>query len=348
MNKTLKNVLYILFIMIMLGALAVVFLNDRQRDEQNAEENRKLSDQTEQANVQARLDGTEILTDLAAMLTDVDSTAFVCWGDDELCGNGQYGLPDALVKKANDGLFSQIRNDFAKIQILDTGGLSINVANMGVSGESTLEIMARSGATKIELGEDFRIPPGLDKKQVLLIDEDGDRLHFVEQEEDRFGIVTIGGVPGNLYCNNDVSGGSVTLFARSSEGKSEEVDKYEEIFTEGADKYVERCPILFLSEEDDLSAGRFVSRLNSIIEKYGEGKYYAVVCTTAEDSLYDNALKSEFGDKYIRNDKAASKMSSSEFDELAAKVYSSLDAQGAFDKIKTAVNSAEKSLKELK
>lgn len=68
-----------------------------------------------------------------------------------------------------------------------------------------------------------------------------------------------------------------------------------------------------------------------------------MICTTAEDSDYDKALRDAFGDRYFRNDKRANEMTRGDYEDLAARIYESFDKQGIFNRIKSAVETAEKS-----
>ena len=286
----------------------------------------------------------------------------ICWGDDEMIGNGKYTLPKALESIANEKLLSSLSECFgSKVDIRADSVPSILINNMGVSNEGMEEILTRSGVDELEVGEWVLIPS--DKKPVNLVFRDGDTgntLHFGKQKETTFGKVEISGVEGVLTKGDGEYDEEHPRFAfvRDEKGDSFQAGMGTKIEVESATKFLGYIPILFLGEEslDTVdSVDEFVGDLERLVERYTEIEEedsepseklpYVVICTVDEDSELDESMREAFSDRYIRNDTNASEMKENDYKKLAQKVYTNLDGQGCFDQVKEMIENAAEELK---
>ena len=77
--------------------------------------------------------------------SQLETPAFVCWGDAAMAGSKDNSLPVTLKKVIEDNLFSQLSRTFS--QVLQDGEYtipSVTVNNMGVTNEGLRQIFRQS------------------------------------------------------------------------------------------------------------------------------------------------------------------------------------------------------------
>ena len=367
MNVKLDRIFAIVAIVLAL-VLGVFFVIDRQKDKKLEEIGQQQAEQERQLLSQKQAMGTEIYEDLAQSL-DKSLTGIVCWGDKSMYGNKSGTLPAKLNKLIETRLFTGIKNVLLnKAKLYSVRELSMPVVNMGVINEGFSEILARTGARRMVLGEDCAIPSGQDLVNITLSDSNGKVLHFADQKYARFGEVTIGDVKGYFYDGNGIYDSlHVKLaFARDVGGEAVTFPAGTPVYTEGDEVFRSYIPILFFEDPAGLEGGgvaegigtaifsgkygntsieEFVRGIEDIVSIFGDGAYL-LIFTTAEKSELDNALSESFQDHYIRNDKLVGNMSESDYEALAEIVYDNLTEQKVFDKALEDIEAAQKLLED--
>ena len=342
-----KNVILIVVNVIFAVFLALLLMKDREEEAERAREYKELSAQIQKDTREKMEVGEEIYDELLLALTDSFS-GIVCWGDRSMVGNRSVNLPDELSELVDRSVFESIRERFSdKAELDNVHDLKIDVVNMGAANEGFREILARTGARQMVLGEALEIPAGDDRQNITLADPDRNLLLFAEQQYARFGETTIKGIKGRLYSGTgsyDELHGRLS-FGRDEGGVAVTAPAGTPVYTEGAEKYRSYTPVLFFEESDDLEAAEFVDGIKDILSIYGDGKY-VLICTTAAGSKWDKKLKRAFPDQYLRNDSPVEDMSTEDCEDLAGEVFECLEKQGAFDAVYQAVEAAKSSLDE--
>ena len=291
------------------------------------------------------------------LLSGLQLSSFVCWGDNEMAGNSDDSLSIAFGKVANERLLELLSETFA--DAVDQEKLavpSMTISNMGVTNEGLDEILVRAGVDDLEIGEWALISE--EKKPVNIVlrnGNSGSTLHFAQQREVAFGHVELAGVKGHLTKGDgeyDETHPRIA-FVRDRTGDSFQVGQGTPVEIESATKYIGNIPIFFFEDESAYSVDstdEFIYDLESLVQRYagiedenGEASYelpYVVIVTNEEDSELHESLEETFGDHYIRNDTYEYEMTSDGYKELAQKVYSNLDKQGCFDEIKEKIEKA--------
>lgn len=317
-------------------------------DKTKAAEKKDSADMTqedENSKSASNQDSEKIFNDLKGTIKE-KLPGIVCWGDSGMAGNSNGSLPEALTKTVNDSLLGSVKKDLsARSASLPVDELDIPVTNMGVGQEGFHEIMVRTGASPLIVGEDYEIAGETEKKNIVLCDEPGNSLRFSKSELDKFGQVTIGKVKGHFYEGN-VSYDehhSNLAFGRDEAGDEAFVSEGTEIHTEGAEKYRTQLPVLFFNDRSEISAGEMVKGIDDTVSLYNKKKYVVIISCTSGGEL-DKKCAKEFKDHYIRLDQSDADLTGEEYKSLSEQVYECLKGQGAFDDITAAAENAGKSL----
>lgn len=257
----------------------------------------------------------------------------VCWGDAAMKGNDSGSLPEELEQRVDEQLLKEVRESHGDSQ--DAKKLHIPVANMGVVGEGFTELLVRSGASPLYLGEDYQIPEKTEKNDIVLCDEEGNALRFAKKELDQFGQVTLGKVKGHFFKGSQSydKSHSNLAFARDAEGDSALIEEGTVVHTASAEDYQNYLPVIFLQDQGDTASSDLVDGIRAIASRY-PGKHYAVLLVASPDSEADQMCGKQFKDHYIRVDQAPEDMKQEDYQELAVQVYEILDAQGTFEELK--------------
>lgn len=347
MNEKTKSILYYCFIFILVATLGVLLFIDNRRSERIEAENTKIADQ-EAENRRLRTAMEDIAEQLLSSLEN-ELKGYILWGDDQAAGSQGEKICTALVSQIEDAFLPQINEAFFDAGRTDDAyGIAIDAVNMGVSNEGLNEIMARTGAHQLVVGEDFDMPSDTMKINVPLTDEDGNTLRFAEQARSTLEEAKISGIAGRLYPGAYYDSVHFQLaFERAEGGQSFTVHAGTIVETESANPYRSYSPILFFSEYDSVTADQFIACMQEIIALYGDQTHYIVICFTKEGSEWDQALLQAFGNQYILQEKRAEDMTDGDCDALAAHIFSVLSSQGAFDAAQETVDTALEQLRQL-
>ncbi len=254
----------------------------------------------------------------------------VCWGDKAAVGSKYGSLSASLYRLMNSALASDP-------ECVPGMVLKIRVLNMGVEKEGMREILARCGASRLLLAEDYTIPSYGYMSNVSLMDEEGNELRFAQQPYAKFDTVSIQDVNGYLYVGFGTydSEHPHLAFSKGIMGRGVPVSAGTPVEVESAAAYRELLPILYFDSALGLNEDELIQSLSRIVaHQENPGGYYAVIVRAEERSPLDEALNAAFGERYIRAEKLAAEMREADYSQLAERVYACLDQQGAFDAVR--------------
>ena len=348
MHEKIKSILYYILIFVLTAVLVGLLLVDHQRSARVAEENEKSALEQGAETKRLRAAGEKIYDQLTDSLENA-LKGFVLWGDAQALDGKSGRVVLTLSSKMEDAFFSQIMEDFSNIgRMYNVSDIMIDVENMSVSNESLNEIMVRTGAHGLLVGEDFEMPSDTTPLNIVLTDGAGKDLLFAEQTYAKFGESWINGVAGKFYAGDHTDSLHFHLaFQRTTEGQRFTVPAGTPVETTSAKQYRSHCPILCFPEYDSITSDDFIAYMREIIALYGDQAHYILICVTEEGSEWDQALLQAFGSRYILYEKPADGITDSDCDALAAHIFSVLSSHGAFDAVQEAVSEAHEKLLEL-
>lgn len=256
---------------VLAAVLIAVFFMNHVRNAERAEQVQQRSAELKKQEALKKEKAIDLFEELAS---DLSVRRIVCWGDNEMAGNGDLSLPKALRDVANEKLFTDVNETYTGITNNETeNALTVTVNNMGVRNEGMREILVRSGVNDLYVGEWMVIPSDTEPHNIVL--KDGiswQPLQFAEQSEVRFGKVMIEEIEGSFTTGEgeyDEDHPRVA-FVRDEEGDSISVGSKTRIEIASAEKYIGDIPVFFFEDDSADSVDGFVEDLEGLVERYTE------------------------------------------------------------------------------
>ena len=261
----------VLLCMAMAAVLVALFFMNRTRNHDRAEELKKQAEELKRQEEQRREDAADLYEDL---VSDLMVRNIVCWGDNEMAGNGDASLPGSLNQVANEKLFTDTVNDFSGAMDKEAEpALSVTVNNMGVRNEGMREILVRAGVNELQLAQWTVISSDTDPHNMELKDNiSWSTLRFANQDGVRFGSVDIDGIYGTLTVGDGEYDDDHPRFAfvRDEEGDSMSFGAGTQVEIASATDYIGDIPVFFFEDDSADSVSGFVNDLESLVERYTE------------------------------------------------------------------------------
>ena len=261
----------VLLCMAMAAVLVALFFMNRTRNHDRAEELKKQAEELKRQEEQRREDAADLYEDL---VSDLMVRNIVCWGDNEMAGNGDASLPGFLNQVANEKLFTDTVNDFSGAMDKEAEpALSVTVNNMGVRNEGMREILVRAGVNELQLAQWTVISSDTDPHNIELKDNiSWSTLRFANQDGVRFGSVDIDGIYGTLTVGDGEYDDDHPRFAfvRDEEGDSMSFGAGTQVEIASATDYIGDIPVFFFEDDSADSVSGFVNDLESLVERYTE------------------------------------------------------------------------------
>ena len=261
----------VLLCMAMAAVLVALFFMNRTRNHDRAEELKKQAEELKRQEEQRREDAADLYEDL---VSDLMVRNIVCWGDNEMAGNGDASLPGSLKQVANEKLFTDTVNDFSGAMDKEAEpALSVTVNNMGVRNEGMREILVRAGVNELQLAQWTVISSDTDPHNIELKDNiSWSTLRFANQDGVRFGSVDIDGIYGTLTVGDGEYDDDHPRFAfvRDEEGDSMSFGAGTQVEIASATDYIGDIPVFFFEDDSADSVSGFVNDLESLVERYTE------------------------------------------------------------------------------
>lgn len=256
---------------VLAAVLIAVFFMNHVRNAERAEQVQQRSAELKKQEALKKEKAIDLFEELAS---DLSVRRIICWGDNEMAGNGEFSLPKALRDVSNEKLFTGVSEAYTEITNKETeNALTVTVNNMGVRNEGMREILVRSGVNDLYVGEWMVIPSDTEPHNIVL--KDGiswQPLQFAEQSEVRFGKVRIGEIEGTLTTGEGEYDEDHPRFAfvRDEEGDSISVGSKTQIEIASASRYVGDIPVFFFEDDSADSVDSFVEALEGLVERYTE------------------------------------------------------------------------------
>ena len=260
-----------LLCVVMAAALLALFFMNHQRNAARTENLKKQAQELKQQAEQRKEDAADLYDELYNTLFMRD---IVCWGDNEMAGDGELSLPKALRELANERLFAEVTADFSNSMGKEADpALSVTVNNMGVRNEGMREILVRAGVNELQVGQWMQLPGDTDPHNIELKDDTSwSMLHFAEQNEARFGSVEIDGITGTFAAGDgeyDEDHPRIA-FVRDEEGTSVSLGAGTQIGIACATDHIGDIPVFFFEDDTADSVSGFVEDLTELVERYTE------------------------------------------------------------------------------
>ena len=223
----------------------------------------------------------------------------VCWGDSLTVGAGGDGVtyPDTLAGLIHEDL-----------------GREVDVVNMGVGGETSPTIVARSGTVPFRV-QGFTIPADTTPVPIKIYSDLHKRVLPLIQGDGGVNPVSIGGVAGRITVKlSTVTEWSEYYFTRAEAGEEVPVEKGTEIVTYSADKWRDYINVVFIGTNGDFkNVDELIEQQKYILSRSEKnGERYIVVglytlnsyqvkkqCDAAYFEELEEAMKSEYGERFI-------------------------------------------------
>ena len=270
-KEYLLKIVAVLLCVVMAAILVALFFMNHTRNAERAENLKKQAEELERQEAQRKEDAADLYEDLAADLLVRD---IVCWGDNEMAGNGEFSLPGTLREVANEKLFTEVTTVFSNAMDKEADpALSVTVNNMGVRNEGMREILVRTGVNDLQLAQWTVIPSDTDPHNVELKDNvSWSTLRFAEQSDVRFGNVDIDGISGSLVVGDGEYDEDHPKFAfvRDEEGDSASFGGGTGVEIASATDYIGDIPVFFFEDDSAESVSGFVEDLERLVERYTE------------------------------------------------------------------------------
>jgi len=208
----------------------------------------------------------------------------VCWGD-----SLTYGLAGGYPKILED--------------LLKKDGKTIPVANEGVTGEDTHEIMERAGAFPSYLAKDITIPG--DKKSVMinLVNDEGDTFDQLPANGSTSCIVSLEGIQGKVLRKS--SAGKISYeFTRLTKGSSVLIKRGTKLTYDFVNRYENYIPVIFMGTNGGWSSIEdLIQQQQMILDVFPENKQFIIIGLTyqhyVEDKELDEAMEEHWGEHFL-------------------------------------------------
>lgn len=212
----------------------------------------------------------------------------VCWGDDLSDTNGKSSYTYELQR------------------MLDNNGYSAKVINMNVPGDTTKDVMIRSGALRILLDNEITIPSAPALTEISISAEDGSELNFLKHGKNQT-TVRIGGVWGLLTYNESKN---AYFFERKKSGDKTVVAAGTPVTPKDSIAYQDFFPIISIGMnggwDDDVYT--LIEQQQAVLDSctYNQGNFFMLGYTSYGDKsseeslkLTEQALLNQWGSHYL-------------------------------------------------
>lgn len=266
-NAHLKNSVAGVIILVILAILmfaAVKMDNAKKAEHSQYLKNKSMELQQEAA---AKKEDEEVFEEINADIK------IVCWGDDISDKNGKSSFTYELQR------------------MLDNNGYSARVINMNVPGDTTKDVMIRSGALRMLTEYELIIPSSPKLVEISIYAEDGSEFNFLKHGKNQT-TVRIGGIWGNLTYNKDKD---AYFFERKNPGDKTVVAAGTPVTTKDSIAYRDFLPIISVGMnggwDDDVY--KLIEQQQAILDSctYNQGSFFILGFPSYGDNKTEESLK---------------------------------------------------------
>lgn len=231
----------------------------------------------------------------------------VCWGDSLTKGLNCEGMeyPTILKKLIHERLIVEAADSSSGTKkALNVALSEFDVANEGISGDNTLNIMARAGGIKLIVQEPVKFEAGQKEAPIHFAGADGKCVNPWTYGTADSGDITVDGITGYMWYNDFEQS---QYFVRYDESEAAVINQGEVMHINALEAYKDDIHIVFMgqngsfTDNDDL-----IRQIKSIIpqEIYASGKYLVIGLSSGsaqEREEIESALYTEFGERFINS-----------------------------------------------
>ena len=322
LKTVLINILLVILILGIVGALGYYMLQVRHETEKHDEQLSQLYVQQQQQQTEARQESVTAIAeeydrDMATVAKYLPG--IVCWGDSLTLGSsGNISYPSVL-KTYLETYFTDIydfrstienADEFARLK-WDDYTVSVPVINMGAGPEDSYTVLGRCGAVPYVLGSDIVIPAERESVEITLTSAGGQNVAPLTGGSAGVNKVHIAGVEGELAI---LSAGNRSktgyYFTRSEDGEEVEAPAGTEIITAGTDLYRDYIHVVCIGTYGSfLNPEELVSQIQTLLARQtaNQGRYIVLgICSIEGRKFYaknmdelDAAMMQAFGNRFI-------------------------------------------------
>lgn len=236
-----------------------------------------------------QMEGQAKLDSISQKIVESFPQGIACWGDDLTAGVG-----------SNDTDYPTILRKLLKenIYLDDTSNICPSVENFGISGESSITVLGRSGAIPYMNTNILDIPKDTTPIKINLLST---RFNYVKpllKGDAGLEYVTIGGIKGYITQEDDVY-----YFTRAEEGEPITISAGTEIIPSGYENTQNYMPIISIGMNSGYNSFHdLVSQCEKAVKSYNTDKYLVLGLTTGtkESQLeLEQEMQSRFGSNFI-------------------------------------------------
>lgn len=256
---------------------------------------------------------TQLFKRQMAVISAIQETlpGIVCWGESITAGVGGEGTayPAQLQTLLQNDMMTQFAHHYPADFVPEKPhSFTIQVANMGVVGESSLTVAGRNGAIPYVTTEDITIPENLQTRvRIHFESQNGEVVEPLIHGSKGIGSVTIAGVEGTLSLRQaygEDGNKYAYYFNRTEAGEAVTVPAGTVIETEGSLSYKDHLAIIQLGHNGGYeSAEELIAQIKAFIARQNDPERYIVLGLAFGDaeqlSQINAALSAEFGGHFI-------------------------------------------------
>ncbi len=216
----------------------------------------------------------------------------VCWGDDLTAGSEAVKTPYPAVVD----------------ELMQENNYFIPIVNMGVDGESSKTILARTGALKIVLGKTVDIPENKSPVKIRILASDGSEISPLLGGTRGFEELSLNNVEGELtlVLNDNLNDEYAYYFKRKESGSPFRAEAGSRIMNSGSYLYNDYTPIISIGSNggwnDDVQ--ELIKQQQMILDTCVKNKDNFLILGLIEGSEetmteHEAALSEKWGNHYI-------------------------------------------------
>ncbi len=326
------RIFLILLAVVLVGVFGFLLYNDGKLQNLQVMDFNNSQDENRQ---ELNAHNQQIIQQADTVQQSIDNTitGLVLYGNTSL-GSGK--LSYQLKNTLNTELFKKINDTIKQTPSIIGHQVTLPVADLGISSETTDTILARLGITPLVVAKDFTIPADTAPVEIGIKTIMGTFPNFAAQADSNFSRISINGIEGRLKITQENNNEKIYFFVRKDAGEAVNIISGTRIIPEIAEIYQSYTPVIFFEFEQD-DAAKYISTVKAVLkhhEKHNE--QFIVIYRTKANSEMDVALSEAFGYNYIRTDEEEI-----DYADLAEKIYFRIKTLKYLDEIINTVQKAE-------
>lgn len=236
-----------------------------------------------------QLEGQSKLDAIASKIVESFPKGIACWGDDLTAGAGSTDVDYPSILK---------RSLIENIYLDDTSKLCPNVENFGISGESSITVLGRSGAIPYMNTNTLNVPKDTTPIQINLLSTRFDYVQPLLKDASGLEYITISGIKGYLTQED-----GTYYFTRAEAGENVIIPAGTEIVPSGYEDTQGYMPIISIGMNGGYYSNHdLILQCELAIKTAESDKFLVLGLTTGtyeSQSELEKDMQTKFGDNFI-------------------------------------------------